>query len=264
MFLDFYQLGEQPFGVTPDPRFLYLGPGHREALASLAYGIRANRGFDALIAPAGMGKTSLLFRLLEHLGRASRSVLLFQTQCDRREFLGYLMADLGLDSPDGDLVRIHAKLNEFLVRNAEEGKQFVLIVDEAQNLSDEVLETIRLLSDFETPRRKLMQIILAGQPQLGEKLTQPNLVQLRQRISLVSRLKPLLPQEVRHYIDYRLQVATYRGGRLFTPEALELIAQYSEGIPRNINNICFAALSYGFASRIKTIDANVIREVAAE
>ena len=159
---------------------------------------------------------------------------------------------------------MHAKLNEFLVRNAEEGKQFVLIVDEAQNLNDEVLETIRLLSDFETPRRKLMQIILAGQPQLGEKLSQPNLVQLRQRISLISRLKPLLPQEVRHYIDYRLQVATYRGGRLFTPQALDLIAQYSQGIPRNINNICFGALSYGFASRIRMIDAEVIREVAAE
>jgi general secretion pathway protein A len=264
MFLDFYQLGEQPFGVTPDPRFLYLGPGHREALASLAYGIRANRGFDALIAPAGMGKTSLLFRLLEHLGRATRSALLFQTQCDRREFLNYLMADLRLDSPDGDVVRMHARLNEFLVRNAEEGKQFVLVVDEAQNLSDEVLETIRLLSDFETPRRKLMHIILAGQPQLGQKLSQPSLVQLRQRVSIVSRLRPLSLEEVRHYIDYRLQVATYRGGRMFTPEALELIAKYSEGIPRNINNICFGALSYGFASRMKTIDAGVIREVAAE
>jgi general secretion pathway protein A len=264
MFLDFYHLGEQPFGVTPDPRFLYLGPGHREALASLAYGIRAYRGFDALIAPAGMGKTSLLFRLLEHLGRATRSALVFQTQCDRREFLNYLMADLGLDSSDGDIVRMHARLNEYLVRNVEEGKQFVLIVDEAQNLSNEVLETIRLLSDFETPRRKLMHIILAGQPQLGEKLSQPNLVQLRQRISHVSRLRPLMPEQVRHYIDYRLQVATYRGGRLFTPEALELIAQHSEGIPRNINNICFGALSCGFASRMKMIDAGVIREVAAE
>lgn len=264
MFLDFYQLGEQPFGVTPDPRFLFLGVGHREALASLAYGIRANRGFDALIAPPGMGKTTLLFRLLEHLGRTTRSALLFQTQCDRREFLAYLMADVGLDSPDDDIVRMHAKLNEFLVRNAAEGKQFIVVVDEAQNLTDEVLETIRLLSDFETTRRKLMHIILAGQPQLREKLSQPNLVQLRQRVSLISRLEPLSAKEVRDYIDYRLQAASYRGGRLFTHEALDLIAQYSEGIPRNINNICFGALSYGFASRMKMIHAEVIREVASE
>jgi type II secretory pathway predicted ATPase ExeA len=263
MFLDFYNLSEQPFGVTPDSRFLYMGPEHREALASLVYTTRMGRGFHALIAPPGMGKTTLLFHLLEYLKPTTRSAFLFQTQCDKREFLRYLMADIGLDAPDNDYVRMHTTLNQFLVRNAEEGKQFVLVIDEAQNLSDEVLEAVRLLSDFETSRRKLMHIILTGQPQLARKLARPNLEQLRQRVSLISQLKPLNAPEVRRYIEHRLNRANYQGSGLFKAEALALIARHSEGIPRNINNICFGALSLGFASGQKTIDSKIIQEVVA-
>jgi type II secretory pathway predicted ATPase ExeA len=263
MFLDFYNLREQPFGVTPDSRFLYMGPEHREALASLLYTVRMGRGFHALIAPPGMGKTTLLFHLLDHLKPTSRSAFLFQTQCDKHEFLRYLMADIGLEVADNDYVRMHSALNQFLVRNAEEGKQFILVIDEAQNLSDEVLEAVRLLSDFETSRRKLMHIILAGQPQLARKLFRPNLVQLRQRISLISQMKPMDGPEVRRYIEHRLQKADYTGGPLFSSEALALIARHSEGIPRNINNICFSALSLGFANDKKTIDANIVKEIIA-
>jgi general secretion pathway protein A len=260
MFLDFYKLGEQPFGVTPDSRFLYLGLEHREALASLVYTARMGRGFHALIAPPGMGKTTLLFHLLEHLKPTARSAFLFQTQCNKREFLRYLMADIGLETSD-DYVQMHLDLNQFLIRNAEEGKQFILVIDEAQNLSDEVLEAVRLLSDFETSRRKLMHIILTGQPQLERKLARPNLLQLRQRISLITRMKPLDGPEVRRYIDNRLRRAGRADGQLFSSEALQLIAQHSEGIPRNINNICFSALSLGFASGKKAIDAGLIEEV---
>jgi general secretion pathway protein A len=262
MFLDFYKLSEQPFGVTPDSRFLYMGLEHREALASLLYTARMGRGFHALIAPPGMGKTTLLFHLLEHLRPTTRSAFLFQTQCDKREFLRYLMADIGLETSN-DYVQMHCELNRFLIRNAEEGKQFILVIDEAQNLSDEVLEAVRLLSDFETSRRKLMHIILAGQPQLERKLARPNLLQLRQRISLITRMKPMDGPEVRRYIEHRLQKASYEGDRLFTNEALSLIAQHSDGIPRNVNHICFGAMSLGFACDKKTIDAAIVREVIA-
>jgi general secretion pathway protein A len=262
MFLDFYKLSEQPFGVTPDSRFLYMGLEHREALASLLYTARMGRGFHALIAPPGMGKTTLLFHLLEHMRPTTRSAFLFQTQCDKREFLRYLMADIGLEISN-DYVQMHCELNRFLIRNAEEGKQFILVIDEAQNLSDEVLEAVRLLSDFETSRRKLMHIILAGQPQLERKLARPNLLQLRQRISLISRMKPMDGPEVRRYIEHRLQKANYEGDRLFTNEALSLIAQHSDGIPRNVNHICFGAMSVGFACDKKTIDAEIVREVVA-
>ncbi|PYV36792.1 MAG: hypothetical protein DMG06_29870, partial [Acidobacteria bacterium] len=147
MFLEFYQLQEQPFGVTPDPRFLYFSQSHREALASLSYGIETGRGFLAFIAKPGMGKTTLLFHLLENLRNSARTAFLFQTQCDSRELFRYLMADLGLDTKDQDVVRMHNQLNEVLLREAQAGKRVVLIIDEAQNLEDSVLETVRLLSD---------------------------------------------------------------------------------------------------------------------
>jgi len=264
MFLDFYQLSEQPFGVTPDPRFLYFSPSHREALASLSYGIDTGRGFLALIAKPGMGKTTLLFHLLERLRNSARTVFLFQTQCDSRELFRYLMADLGLDTSDQDVVRMHSQLNEVLLRETHAGKRVVLIIDEAQNLEDSVLETVRLLSDFETPRAKLLQIVLAGQPELADKLARPGLRQLRQRIATLSHLDPFTPAETNSYIDCRLLAAGYKGGSLFTTGARALIAERSGGIPRLINNLCFNALSLGFALKRKTIDAATVEEVVAD
>src|SRR5437870_4491733 len=178
MFLNFYRLREQPFGVTPDPRFLYFSPAHREALASLFYGIETGRGFLSLVAQPGMGKTTLLFQLLKRWKGYVHSAFLFQTQCDSRELLRYLMEDLGLDSQDRDIVRMHTDLNDFLFRETKAGKRVVLLIDEAQNLSDSVLETVRLLSDFEAPDRKLLQIVLAGQPELEQRLMRPGLTQL--------------------------------------------------------------------------------------
>jgi general secretion pathway protein A len=264
MFLDFYRLREQPFGVTPDPRFLYMSETHREALASLFYGIKSARGFMALVAKPGMGKTSILFRLMQNLEGSARTVFLFQTQCDSREFLKYLLADMGIQTDSTDLVKIHSLLNDALAENAKTGKQFVVIVDEAQNLDLNVLETIRLLSDFETTRNKLMQIILAGQPQLAEKLASPALMQLSQRISILSRLTPFSATETAAYIEHRLSVAGHSGAALFTPAAASLIAEYSQGIPRSINNLCFNALSWGYAVKKEQVDADIVREVAAE
>jgi type II secretory pathway predicted ATPase ExeA len=264
MFLDFYQLKEQPFGVTPDPRFLYLGQSHREALASLYYGIASDRGFVALIAPPGLGKTTLTFQLLEKLQQASRTAFLFQTKCNTKEFFHYLLNGLGVDAEAMELVSMHSKLNEILCREMLAGRRFVLAIDEAQNLDSDVLETIRLLSNFETSRDKMLQILLIGQPQLARKLATPELEQLQQRISVFARLEPFGPEDTANYVAHRLQVAGYEGSPLFTPGALRLIAEHSQGIPRKINSLCFSALSLGCAMDCKQIDAAMMEEVIAD
>src|SRR5205814_10617677 len=243
MFLKFFGLREQPFGVTPDPRFLYLSPAHREALASLYYGIETGRGFLALIAKPGMGKTTLLFHLLEKFRASARTAFLFQTQCTSSEFMRFLLAELGYETADHDFVRMHEEFNRHLLQEARAGNRFIVVVDEAQNLAPEVLETVRLLSDFETPRAKLLQIILSGQPELATKLASAGLAQLRQRISIVNQLEPLPSWEIKNHIEHRLQIAGYDGESLFTPEALGQIAEFTEGNPRNVNNFCFNALS---------------------
>jgi general secretion pathway protein A len=265
MFRDFYGFTEQPFGVTPDPRFLYLSPSHREALASLYYGIDAGRGFVALIAKPGMGKTTLLFHLLQRFGTSARTVFLFQTQCNSREFMRFLLLELGCELQDQqDLVTMHEEFNRCLLQEARAGRRFIVVVDEAQNLEPSVLETVRLLSDFETPQAKLLQIVLSGQPELADKLDRPSLRQLRQRVSLLSTLTPLSHEEVERYINHRLLAAGRPHGLLLTARALEMITELSNGIPRNINNICFNALSLGCSLRLKTIDVDVVQQVAAD
>ncbi|HEX4642287.1 MAG TPA: AAA family ATPase, partial [Candidatus Acidoferrales bacterium] len=264
MFLEYYGLREQPFGVTPDPRFLYFGATHREALASLFYGIESGCGFLALIAPPGMGKTTLLFHLLEKLRGTAQTVFLFQTQCGSREIFRHLLNDLGIDSADQDLATMHESLNNVLLSNARKGRRVVLVIDESQNLRESVLETVRLLSDFETPQAKLLQIVLSGQPQLADKLAHPSLTQLRQRISVISRLQPFTRVETMVYIEYRLCRAGYSGPPLFSYAAADLIATGSKGIPRIINNLCFNALTLGFAKRQRQIDAATVREVLAD
>ena len=263
-FLDFYQLREQPFGVTPDPHYLYFSPGHSEALASLLYGIESGLGFLSLVAEPGMGKTTLLFQLLQRWRGYVHSAFLFQTQCNSRELIRYLLNDLGLKSDGEDIVRMHSQLNEFLFRQKLAGKQVVVFIDEAQNLSDTVLETVRLLSDFEAADKKLLQIVLAGQPELARRLSHSGLAQLRQRIAVQARLEPLVPSEVVRYINHRLQVAGRLEAGPFTPGALELIAERSNGIPRIINHLCFRALSLGFTLQSEQITSDVARRAAAD
>ncbi len=264
MFLEFYGLREQPFGVTPDPRFLYLSPAHREALACLYYGIESGRGFMALIAKPGMGKTTLLFQLLEKFRSTAHTAFLFQTQCTSREFMRFLLSELGSEDHEQDFVRMHDEFNKLLLQEARAGRRMIIVVDEAQNLHPSVLETIRLLSDFETPKAKLLQIILAGQPELADKLAGRKLSQLRQRISLLSGLAPLSAAETSNYIDHRLRKAGYSGTPLFQPAALQVIAEFTEGIPRTINNFCFNALSLGCALRERVIGASVVEEVISD
>jgi general secretion pathway protein A len=265
MFLDYYKLREQPFGVTPDPRYIYQSRTHREAMASLFCGVTGGRGFMALIARPGMGKTTLLFQLTKRIDATAKTVFLFQTHASPRDFLRSLMADLGLPDEDGDPVKIHSQLNQMLVREYRRGKRFVLIIDEAQNLDNSVLEVVRMLSNFENSAQKLIQIILAGQPQLARKLVSPEMVQLRQRLSMVSRLKPFGHEETCLYIDHRLRTAGYEFQYpLFTPSASALIAHASGGIPRNINNICFNSLLLGRGLERQEITRQMVGDVLAD
>jgi type II secretory pathway predicted ATPase ExeA len=262
MLLPYFKLTHQPFGVTPDPAFLYMSPTHREAAASLEHAIRSGRGFSALIASPGMGKTTLLFDILHQLKGIAKTAFLFQPDCTPAEFLGALLADLGVQHQQTSICGMQFALNEFLCRESNEGGQVVIVVDEAQNLDRDVLELIRTLSNFETPNKKLIHVILAGQPQLAETLASDDLLQLRQRISIIARLAPLSPEETAAYIAYRLQVAGYPAGApLFSADACEKIARHSQGIPRNINNLCFNAMSLACAMRRTSIDTSVLDEV---
>jgi len=258
MFLDFFELRQQPFGVTPDPAYLYPSQTHCEALDALTEGIESGRGFLALIAEPGMGKTTLLYQVLEALRDKARTAFLFQTQCSSREFFQYLLSELGVDSTGMGLVPMHNKLNEILFAEMLAGRRFVLIVDEAQNLDETVLETIRLLSNFETTNTKLLQIVLAGQPQLGEKLRQQQLAQLLQRLAVVKHLRPFSPEETAGYIKHRLKTAGHSGEGIFEPESLERIAQASRGIPRNINRICYQALVEAHAEGRRFVSAETV------
>jgi general secretion pathway protein A len=265
MVLDYYRLEEQPFGVTPDPRYLFLTPTHKEALNSLVYGIEAGCGFVALIATPGSGKTTLIFEMLHILRDKARIVFLFQTISTPTDLLRSLLSGLGVRDLQGNLVEMQIRLRDLLTEQYRLGKRVVVVIDEAQNLDDSVLELVRMLSNFETARDKLIQIVLAGQPQLADNIGSPELLQLRQRISIFARLQPFTPEETTLYILHRLRVAGYNSDMpLFTKDALALIALCSEGLPRNINNLCFNALSLGAALQQKPIDRDVIRQVIGD
>jgi|SRR5579859_4889578 len=230
MVLDYFKLREQPFGVTPDARYLFLGSTHREALGSLLYGIDEGCGLLALIANPGLGKTTLLFHVLHQLREKALTVFLFQTVCTFNDLLRALVAGLGQDA-QGSLVQLQSRLQEALIAQARLGKRVVVVIDEAQNLDNSVLELIRMLSNFETPQEKLIQIILSGQMELAEKIASPDLEQLRQRVSIFSELTPFVREDTQRYIDHRLRIAGYTFDRpLFTRDAVALINDASHGV----------------------------------
>jgi general secretion pathway protein A len=262
MVLDYYKLREQPFGVTPDPRFLFLSHTHREALASMLYGIDAGCGFLALIAAPGLGKTTLLYRLIHQLQERARTIFFAQTVDKPIDLVHGLLNGLGVRNIQGSPIELQLRLKEELVAQSRQGKRVVLALDEAQNLSIPVLEMVRMLSNFETPRQKLLQIVLAGQPQFAARMASPDLEQLRQRITIFSFLKPLSHEETALYIAHRLRIAGLdREGPLFNKEALAMIGDCSNGVPRLINNLCFNALALGCSLSRCPIDGGVLGEV---
>lgn len=262
MILHHFNLREQPFGVTPDSRYLYATATQQEALASVLFGIESGLGFVALTAKPGMGKTTLLFEAIRRIGDKAKTVFLFQTISTPEDLLRALLVDLGVKEIKGSLAETQSQLNEFLVNLNATGKRLVVAIDEAQNLSESVLEAVRMLSNFETPRQKLIQFILSGQPQLETRLALPQMLQLRQRISIFAHLEALSEKEVAGYIQHRLRLAGDASlNPIFSASAVALIARHSEGIPRNINNICFNAMSLACALKRRMIGSTLIEEV---
>jgi general secretion pathway protein A len=265
MYKRFFGLKENPFNVNPDPRYLFLTPHTQEALACLTYGIQCRRGFLLLTGEVGTGKTTLLNKLLSWLKRQGVATsFVFNPNLDSSQFFDYMLADFGLNFDSRQKSQMLLRLNKWLLERYLKGGTAVLIVDEAQNLSPEVLEEIRLLTNLETSSDKLLQIVLSGQPELEEELNRPELRQLRQRIMLRSKTQPLSAEETQQYILARLRVAGANGRHLFTPEAVEAVHHYSEGIPRLINLLCEQGLISAFAEQKSPVSAEIIQEAARE
>lgn len=267
MSYEYYGLKEQPFGVTPNPRFLYHSFGHLEVLASLIHAIENDSGMSVLTAEPGLGKTTLLYYLLEQYRTSARTALLFQTQCSGVELLRFLNAEWGERvDPDPDPVLLYERIRNIVATDARAGRRVLVVLDEAQNLDVSALETVRLLSNFETSERKSLHIIIAGQPQLADKLRRPELRQLLQRFTIVTRLSPLTAEQTSEYVVRRLQIAGANGraSEIFTDDALLRVWQGSGGVPRDINRICFNAMSAGFALDCRPISRDVIDEVLVD
>jgi general secretion pathway protein A len=265
MFLNlaFFGLEQAPFNPTPDPRFLYSSPGHREALAQLLYGVQEHKGFILMTGEIGTGKTTLLRTLLNRLDGQTASAFVFDMTLRFEGILEYMLEDFGVDKPGESHVQRLITLKKFLIEQRLAGQNAVLILDEAQNLDLHALEQVRLLSNVETHAEKLLQILLVGQPELLDKLDRPELRQLKQRIGLHCRIAPLTPEQTRDYVRTRLRVAGAKDLGLFSDEAITRIAEYSSGIPRLINTLCDHCLLIGYADQIRRIDRKIAEEAVA-
>jgi general secretion pathway protein A len=253
-----------PFSVTPDPRFSYTNTHYREAFANLRYGIETRKGFIVITGEAGTGKTTLLRRLMRGVESTVHTAFIFNTHLSFIELLRLALNELGVASSAQDRLTLMAQLNDYLIEQLRKGHIVSLLIDEAQDLSDEMLEELRLLSNLETDRAKLIQIVLMGQPELERKLDQPQLRQLKQRVAVRCRLASLQSDEVALYIHSRLQTVGYEGKELFDLGSLEQIARYSQGIPRLINVICDNALLITYATSKSKVSAKIIDEVARD
>ncbi len=262
MYTDYYGLVRSPFEMTPDPSFLYLGEAHREGLATLVYAVNSGKGFVMLTGEVGTGKTTLLHALLGQLDSNTNSAFIFNPRLDPMGFFRVLFEELGIGPPCETKAEYLLTLNQYLIDKLAANERVLLIVDEAQNLSTEMLEEIRLLSNLETPTSKLIQIMLVGQPELQDLVDQPELRQLRQRIALRHRLRPFDAAEVVEYVQERLAKAGYTGRGLFKKKALKELYEITAGTPRMINNICDGAMLLGYARQESTLGPEAIREVA--
>jgi general secretion pathway protein A len=264
MYNSYFGFSVSPFSVTPDPNFFYTNPVYQEAYANLRYGIESKKGFIVITGEVGTGKTTLLRKLMHNLEGTIHTVFVFNTYLDFTELLQVILYDLGLAPKEPNRVTMLQELNEYLIAQLNQGHIVSVLADEAQNLSDEALEGLRLLSNLETDREKLIQIVLMGQPELQARLDRPGLRQLKQRVALQCRLLPLKDNEVAPYIDFRLRAAGYKGKDLFHPDAFRQIAFYSNGIPRLVNIICDNALLCAYARSRKIVSADIIKEAASD
>lgn len=258
VYLDYYGLIEPPFNITPNPRFLFYSAKHREAFNHLLYGIRERKGFVQITGEVGAGKTTLCRALLEALGNNFSTALILNPILDPDQLIKAIAMEFGLDVKGLDRLETVAEINKFLLSQAEQGRDAVLIIDEAQNLTTGLLEQVRLLSNLETNERKLLQIILMGQPELREKLDDPSLRQLKQRITVRYHLRSLNRLEVEQYVQHRLSVSGASQGPYFTWAALWRVYRYAKGIPRLINALCDKCLLAGFVQGRDRIDFNLV------
>ena len=265
MYKEFYGLKANPFNVNPDPRYLFLTRHTEEALACLTYGIQSRKGFVLLTGEVGTGKTTLINKLLEWLRMQQvATAFVFNSRMNVPQFLDYMMADFGIPCDSRAKSQVLLRLYNWLLDRYRAGETAVLIVDEAQSLSEEVLEEIRMLTNLETFTEKLMQIVLVGQPELEQKLKQPQLRQLRQRLTLRAKTYPLTLEETKAYVQQRLRIAGSTGESIFDPEALMAVHRYANGIPRVINLLCEHCLVSAFVDQQKVVGLAVVDAVARD
>ncbi|AMM41684.1 ATPase AAA [Candidatus Desulfofervidus auxilii] len=264
MYLNFYGLKEKPFQLLPDPSYFFLSSKHKTALNYLEYGILNNVGFIVITGEIGSGKTTLIKKFLSQLEKKIITAVISNTNVESKEFLQMLLQELGIEySKEETKADLLNHLHHFLIEKYASRQQVVLIVDEAQNLPSAVLEEIRMISNLQTEKEFLIQIILVGQPPLREKLLHPSLEQFLQRVSLSYHLFPLNEQETKDYIKHRLKLAGARYP-IFSEEALKAVFKHSQGVPRIINTLCEAALVYGFADERREIGAEIIETIIEE
>jgi type II secretory pathway predicted ATPase ExeA len=263
MYTNFFGFNVKPFELTPDSNFLYLSADLREILATLEYGISQRRGFGLLVGGPGTGKTTLINSLIDKSGIDANFAYIFNPDLNFNDLLHTVLVEFDLACVEEDLSKTKAmhRLNTFVIEQFEKDRNTVIIVDEAQYLDIKTLENLRLLSNFETRKHKLIHIIISGQPELENTLSQKSLSQLAQRIGLRCRTKPLAEKEAYEYIEHRLKVAGYNGPQLFANKAKQIIWTYSKGIPRTINIICDNCLLTGYATNKDRIDSAVVQEV---
>ncbi len=264
MYTAFYGLREKPFSLTPDPRYLFLASSHREALAHLLYGIEQGEGFIAVTGEVGTGKTTLCRTLLERLGSETDVAFIFNPTLTGDELLRAIAVELGMLTTGLTRTQLSDQLNEYLLEQRRRNRRVLLIVDEAQNLSPQTLEEIRLLSNLETSTSKLIQILLFGQPELDEQLESRELRQLRQRISVRWSLDSLSASETAEYVRHRLRVAAEGECDLFSDAALREVHRRSRGVPRLVNLLCDRALLAGYADQKRRIDTEQVNDAARE
>ncbi len=260
MYEKFYGFKENPFKITPDPRYLYLSESHKEALAHLTYAVGERKGFTVVTGEVGTGKTTLVQTLLSKLDGTTKTAYLFNPVMGSTDFLHYICQDLGLKSQKKSKGQYLSQLHKFLLACYSQNENVVLIIDEAHKLDPKLLEEVRLLTNLETSKNKLLQVILMGQPELDEILEDPQFRQLKQRVSLRYHVQPLSKEDTKKYIKKRLRIAGSFDLDMFTPKALNQIYKYSKGTPRLINIICDNALLIGYATDQKVIGRRIIRE----
>ena len=258
MYLEYYGLRQAPFDITPNPRFLFHSGKHREAFNHLLYGIRERKGFVQLTGEVGAGKTTLCRAMLEQLDARYSTALILNPVLSGDELMKAIATEFGLDVRGKDRLETLATINDFLLKQALAGKEAVLIIDEAQDLTDELLEQVRLISNLETDDRKLLQIVLMGQPELRDRLNSYHLRQLRQRITVRYHLSPLTRAEVAQYINHRLAMAGSNGLPTFTTPAIWRVYAYSKGVPRLVNALCDKALLAGFVENSERITFRMV------